>query len=110
VPTPAAPAWLGPNQILATNLNAVTSASFAQPDKVSTDYTLKLTLTGANGPTDTAQLLFTGHLNATFYNYQGTDGKQHTYFNAAKGLGGKKAHRTVDLRPWGQEVTNDAAD
>jgi hypothetical protein len=27
-------------------------------------------------------LLFTGHLNATFYNYLGGDGKQHTYFNA----------------------------
>jgi hypothetical protein len=82
VPTPSAPAWLGPNQILATNLNATTSATFANPDKVSTDYTLKLTLTGDKGATDTANVIFTGHLNATFYNYTGSDGKQHTYFNA----------------------------
>jgi hypothetical protein len=81
VPTPSAPAWLGPNQILATNLNAVTSASFANPDKVNTNYTLAMKLTGSQSPTDTATLLFTGHLSATFYNYQGTDGKQHTYFN-----------------------------
>jgi hypothetical protein len=82
VPTPAAPPWLGPNQVLATNLNAVTSATFAHPDKVNTNYTLALTLTGGKGPTDTAQLLFTGRLSATFYDYQGTDGKQHVYFNA----------------------------
>jgi hypothetical protein len=82
IPTPSAPAWLGPNQILATNLNAVTSASFANPDKVSTDYTLSQTLTGSQGATDTASLIFTGHLNATFYDYTGSDGQQHVYFNA----------------------------
>jgi len=82
IPTQFAPPWLGPNQVLATNLNAVTSATFAHPDKVSADYTVGLTLTGSQGPTDTAGLIFTGHLNATFYNYLGTDGKQHTYFNA----------------------------
>jgi hypothetical protein len=82
VPTQYAPPWLGPNQILATNLNAVTSATFAHPDIVTTSYTLGLTLTGVNGASDTALVLFTGHLNATFYNYLGSDGKQHTFFNA----------------------------
>jgi hypothetical protein len=82
VPTQFAPPWLGPNQVLATNLNAATSATFDTPDKVSTDYTLSLTLTGNNGNTDTATLIFTGHLNATFYDYTGTDNKQHIFFNA----------------------------
>jgi len=82
IPTPFAPPWLGPNQVLATNLNAVTSATFANPDKISSDYTLSLKLTGNGDPTDTATLIYTGHLSATFYNYTGTDGKQHTYFNA----------------------------
>jgi hypothetical protein len=82
IPTQNAPPWLGPNQVLATNLNAASSATFDNPDKVNTDYTLSLTLTGNNGNTDTATLIFTGHLNATFYDYTGTDGKQHVFFNA----------------------------
>ena len=71
IPTQNAPPGLGPNQVLVTNLNAVSSASFANPDKVSTTYTLSLILTGNNGPTDTATLSFTGKLNATFYDYLG---------------------------------------
>src|SRR5262249_1450795 len=82
IPTQFAPPWLGPNQRLPTNLNAATTATFNNPDKVSTDYTLSLTLTGDSGPGDTAALIFTGHLNATFYNYLGEDSKQHIYFNA----------------------------
>jgi hypothetical protein len=82
VPTQFAPPWLGPNQVLATNLNAVTNANFDHPDKVSTDYTLGLNLTGSGGPSDKVTLLFTGHLDATFYDYVGTDNLTHVYFNA----------------------------
>jgi hypothetical protein len=82
IPTQNAPPGLGPNQVLVTNLNAATSATSANPDKVSTSYTLSLVLTGDGGPGDTAALNFTGKLDATFYNFVGSDGKRHTFFNA----------------------------
>jgi hypothetical protein len=82
VPTQFAPPGLGPTRVLATNLSAVTSATRAAPDKVVTDYTLTLLLTGSRGPADTTSLSFTGRLDATFFTDRGPDGLPHTYLDA----------------------------
>jgi hypothetical protein len=82
VPTQFARPGLGPTQVLATTLSAVTSATRALPDKVVTDYTLALVLTGSRGPADTTTLSFTGRLSATFFTDRGPDGLPHTYLDA----------------------------
>ena len=82
VPTQFAPPGQGPAQVLATNLSAVTSATRAVPDKVVTDYTLMLLLTGSQGPADTTTLSFSGRLDATFFTDRGPDGLPHTYLDA----------------------------
>jgi hypothetical protein len=68
------------NTIVATNLNAASSATKANPDSWSFNYLMNVTLTGANGPTDTASLAFTGTATATAYN-QTQNGKTFTFFN-----------------------------
>jgi hypothetical protein len=82
VPTQFAPPGSGPTQVLATNLDAVTSATIPHPDKALIDYTLALVLTGSQGPYDTASLSFPGRLSATFFNAGGPDGLPHTYLDA----------------------------
>jgi hypothetical protein len=68
------------NTIVATNLNAASSAPKSSPDSWSFNYLMNVTLTGANGPNDTASLAFTGTINATAYN-ESLNGKTFTYFN-----------------------------
>jgi hypothetical protein len=68
------------NAIVATNLNAASSAPKSSPDSWSFNYLLNVTLAGANGPTDTASMAFTGTINATAYN-ETVNGKTFTFFN-----------------------------
>jgi hypothetical protein len=68
------------NTIVATNINAASSAIKANPDKWSFNYLLNVTLTGTNGPTDQAFLAYTGTITATAYNLT-QNGKTFTFFN-----------------------------
>jgi hypothetical protein len=68
------------NTIVATNLNAASSATKAAPDSWNFNYLLNVTLTGASG--STANLAFTGTITATGYNITDpTTGKLFTFFN-----------------------------
>jgi hypothetical protein len=113
VPTQVAPPGSGPAQVLATHLDAVTSATIPHPDKVLIDYTLALVLTGSQGPYDTASLCFPGRLSATFFNAGGPDGLPHTYLDAQNQYTGLTAQTaaldgnsiTVALDPLVQPMT-----
>jgi hypothetical protein len=68
------------NTIVATNLNAASSATKANPDSWSFNYLMNVTLTGTGGPNDTASLAYTGTITATAYN-ESLNGKTFTFFN-----------------------------
>ncbi len=68
------------NTIVATNINAASSAPKASPDSWNFNYLLNVTLTGNQGPTDTASLAFTGTITATAFN-ETQNGKSFTFFN-----------------------------
>lgn len=68
------------NTILATNINAASSAPKSNPDKWDFNYLLTVTLTGSGGAGDTALLTFTGHLQATAFN-EVQDGQTFTFYN-----------------------------
>ncbi len=68
------------NTIVATNLNAASSATKANPDSWSFNYLLNVTLSDSLGHTAANPLSFTGTITATAYN-ETVGGKTFTFFN-----------------------------